>query len=212
MVMTLGTPNDPFSLGCPERTDSMEVLMISRSLKCLTRGLLAATLAATLLASPNARAQGKDELHLDKIPKKVMDTLTAKFPKTTIHKWTQEKEGEFPVYDFEFDQEGWKFEADIMEDGTILKWEMEIPAEELPEAVANTVKKDYAGSTWKEIMQITAVKEGKDIIVGYEIVLVTADKKELEVTVAPDGKIVEDSKGESSEDGSSGDKPKGNES
>ena len=41
--------------------------------------------------------------------------------------------------------------------------------------------------------QVTEVKDGKDKLEGYEIVLETADKKEVEVTVAPDGKILEDS-------------------
>jgi hypothetical protein len=45
----------------------------------------------------------------------------------------------------------------------------------------------------KEIMQITAVKAGKDELEGYEIVLKTRDKKEVEVTVAPDGTMLEDS-------------------
>jgi hypothetical protein len=37
------------------------------------------------------------------------------------------------------------------------------------------------------------VKNNKEMLEGYEIVLETADKKEVEVTVAPDGKILEDS-------------------
>ena len=35
---------------------------------------------------------------------------------------------------------------------------------------------------------------------GYEILLDTADRKEVEVTVAPDGKIVEDSGEQKKED------------
>jgi hypothetical protein len=43
-------------------------------------------------------------------------------------------------------------------------------------------------------MVITAVKDGKDALEGYEIVIETADKKEVEVTVAPDGEILEEEK------------------
>lgn len=137
--------------------------------------------------------KAKNDLELDKIPKVVMDALKAKFPKAEIHKWTKEKEGDIVIYDIEFKQEGRKFEADIREDGTIYNWEKEVADRDLPEAVKKVVETKYPKSTIKEIMEITAVNDGKDALEGYEIVLETADKKEVEVTVAPDGKILEDS-------------------
>jgi hypothetical protein len=45
----------------------------------------------------------------------------------------------------------------------------------------------------KEIIQITAVHDGMDALEGYEIVFETADMKDVEITVAPDGKTLEDS-------------------
>jgi hypothetical protein len=45
----------------------------------------------------------------------------------------------------------------------------------------------------KDIMVITAVISGQDKLEGYEIVLDTAEKKEIEVTVAENGAILEDS-------------------
>jgi hypothetical protein len=137
--------------------------------------------------------KAEHDLQLDKIPKVVMDALKGKFPKAEIHKWTKEKEGEIIVWDIEFKQEGRKFEADIKEDGTIYNWEKAIEAKDLPEAAKKAVQTKYPRSTIKEIMEITAVNDGKDALEGYEIVLETADKKEVEVTVAPEGKILEDS-------------------
>lgn len=131
-------------------------------------------------------------LELDKIPQVVMDALKAKFPKAEIYKWTKEKEGEMVVYDIEFKQEGWKFEADIKEDGTIHNWEKEITSEDLPEVVMKSVETRYPQSTIQEIMEITAVNDGRDALEGYEIVFETVDKKEIEVMVAPDGKILEE--------------------
>ena len=162
--------------------------MITRRLWCLATGLF----AAALFAAPISSAQDK-KLDLDKIPKPVMDTLKAKFPKAAIHKWTMEKEGDKIVYDIEFKQGEQKFEADIFGDGTLHNWEKEIAAKDVPEAVKTAVDKKYPKAAWKEIMQITEVKNGKEVLEGYEIVLETADKKEVEVTVAPDGKILEDS-------------------
>jgi hypothetical protein len=133
------------------------------------------------------------DLKLDKIPQVVMNALKAKFPNAEIHKWTKEKEGDIVVYDIEFKQQNQKFEADIKEDGSIHNWEKEITAEDLPVAAMKTVETKYSQSTIKEIMEITAVTEGKDALEGYEIVLETPNKKDVEIMVAPNGKILEDS-------------------
>ncbi len=141
-----------------------------------------------------------EDLRLDKIPKLVIDALKTKFPQAEIHKWTKEQEGNIVVYDIEFEQVGRKFEADIKEDGTIHNWEKAIGIEDLPEAVKKSVGEKYPNSTLKEIMEITAVIDGRDTLEGYEIVLQTAEMKEVEVMVAPDGKILEDTGEEKQEE------------
>lgn len=133
------------------------------------------------------------DLNLEKIPEVVMNALNTKFPDAEIHKWTQEEEGEIILYDIEFEQVGKKFEADIKEDGTIHNWEKAIDAGNLPEAVRKSIDEKYANATVMETMEISAVSEGKDVLEGYEVVLRTVDNKEFELTVAPDGKILEDS-------------------
>ncbi len=132
-------------------------------------------------------------MELNKIPTVVMAALKTKFPDAEIHKWTREEEGDITVYDIEFKQGDQKFEADIKEDGTIHNWEKEIATEDLPEAVRKAAEEKYPNCTHKEIMEITAVKEGQDALEGYEIVLETAEGREVEITVAPDGQIVEES-------------------
>ena len=136
--------------------------------------------------------KAEHDIQVEKIPVVIMDALKAKFTKAKIHKWTMEKEGEILIYDIEFEQFGLKFEVDIKEDGTIHNWEKEIKAKTFPEAVIKSVVGKYPKATLREIMEINAVKDGKDTLEGYEIVLRTADNKEVEVMVAPDGKILED--------------------
>lgn len=158
---------------------------------------ISAVLAGLVLLVTAADAQKEKNVE---IPKKVMGALKAKFPKAAIDKATKEKEGDKVVYDIEFKQDGKKFEADVFEDGTIHNWEEEIAAADLPAAVKAAVEKKYPLSMLKEIMR---VKDGHDKLEGYEVVLVTADKKDVEVTVGPDGKILEDSteaKGEKKKD------------
>jgi uncharacterized membrane protein YkoI len=161
---------------------------IPMSARC--RGLLSAAVAAVfVLAGSIARADDKEK----EVPKKVMDALKAKFPKAVIDKWTKEKEGDAIVYDIEFKEEGRKCEADIKEDGTIVNYEREIAVKDLPKAVTEAVEKKYPKATLKEVMEITEIKGKEEKLEGYEINLVTADKKEVEVTIAPDGKVLEDS-------------------
>lgn len=167
--------------------------MITRFWRGLVAGLCAAVLTGLFLAQPAVCAQEQNKLNLDQIPKKVMDALKAKFPLAEIDKWTKEKEGGIVIYDFEFKQKGRKFEADIKEDGTIYNWEKAIAAQDLPEAVLKAVEARYPKSSLKEIMQITVVNDGKEALEGYEVVLETAAKEDVEVTVAPDGKFLEDS-------------------
>lgn len=142
--------------------------------------------------------------HGENIPKGVMETLKARFPKAEITKWTMEKEGKLSVYDIEFTQEGRKFEADIKEDGSIQNWEQAVEAKDLPQAVSGAVEKKYPKFALKEVMAITAVKDKQEALEGYEIVLETAEGKEVEVTVAPEGKFLEASekkKGEATKAG-----------
>jgi len=140
-----------------------------------------------------AHAQEKSRSTANSIPPKVVDALKAKFPKAEIDKWTKETENGTVLYDIEFKEQGQKLEADIKEDGTIHNWEKAITASDLPMTVHKTVKQKYPKGKMKEIMRITAVKERNDQLEGYEIVLKLHGRKDVEVTVTPDGKLVEDS-------------------
>jgi hypothetical protein len=142
--------------------------------------------------APAAEKQARDDLRLADVPPVVMNGLIARFPKAEIHKWTKESEGSLVVYDIEFTQDRWKFEADIKEDGSIHNWERAITAADLPEAVTRVVEAEYPESTIKEIMEVTIVNGGKDALQGYEIVLETSDMSRIEVMLAPDGTILEE--------------------
>lgn len=128
----------------------------------------------------------------DKIPKAVMDALLAKFPKAKIDKCVKEKEGDDVVYDIEFKQEGRKCEADIKENGAYINYEKAIEAKDLPKAVRDAIEMRYPKATLNEIMEETEVKGKDEKLAAYEVVLVTSDKKNVEVKVSPDGKILED--------------------
>jgi len=169
--------------------------MSKNGLRLSTRGGFAAMLAGLLLLGRGAYAQEKKEPEkpdTSKIPKAVMDALKEKFPKAEIRKWTKEKEGDVVVYDIEFKEKGRACEADIKEDGTYINYEKAIKAKDLPKAVSEAIEKKYPKSTMKEIMEETEVKGKSEKLSAYEVVLTTAEKKEVEVRLSPDGKILED--------------------
>lgn len=159
-----------------------------RSKICMTHLFIIVLAGLCLLSAPAAQAQGAD-----KIPPRVMEALKAKFPTVEIHTWTREREGDIVVYDIEFSHEGLKFEADVKEDGTIHNWERQVSVSALPGAARKAVETMYPKADLKQIMAITAVNNGQETLEGYEIVLETVGKKEVEVTFAPDGKFRESS-------------------
>lgn len=129
----------------------------------------------------------------DKIPKAVMVRLLAKFPKAKIDTCTRTKEGDAVVYDIEFRQQsGRKGEADIKEDGTFINYEKETDARALPRAVRNAIETRYPKSSLKTIMEETEVMGRDEKRSAYEVILMTGDKKDVEVRVSPEGEILED--------------------
>jgi hypothetical protein len=130
------------------------------------------------------------------IPANVMAVLTAKFPQAKLDKWSKEKEDGKDVYDIEFRQADRKFEADIFADGTIHNWEQQVALSDLPQPVVQTVSRQFPKAAIKEIMAVTAVTNGSERLEGYEIVLKRTLKRDVEVTIAPDGKILEGPKKE----------------
>jgi hypothetical protein len=153
--------------------------------------LLGAFALFVFLGTGKVRAQ-EEAVAQDKIPKAVMNALLAKFPKAKIDKCTKAKEGNDIVYDIEFKQEGRNCEADIKENGTYINYEKAIGVKELPKAVRNAIETRYPKSSLKEIMEETEVNGKDEKLSAYEVVLATADKKEVEVRVSPEGKILED--------------------
>lgn len=143
--------------------------------------------------TPAVEEKATTDLKPESIPQVVMDGLKAKFASAEIDKWEREMEGEVMIYDFEFTQDGQKFEADIKEDGSILNWEKAIDVTDLPEAARMAAEAKYPGAAFKEVMEIMAVTEGMDALEGYEIVLETADMKYAEIMVTAEGEILEDS-------------------
>jgi hypothetical protein len=139
-----------------------------------------------------AGARAGDKIPLDKVPKAVTDAIKGRFPDAEITSVEKETEDGAVVYDVELKHKGVKHEMDIKEDGTILEIENEIPAKNLPEAVAKALEAKYPKSTIKEAMEVNKVKGKDEKLDHYEVTLETAEKKSIEVTVSLDGKEIKE--------------------
>jgi putative PepSY-like beta-lactamase-inhibitor len=153
--------------------------------------LLGAFALFLFIATGEVSAQ-EQAIPQDKIPTRVMDALLRKFPEAKIDKCTKAKEGNDFVYDIEFKQGDRKCEADMKENGTFINYEKAIKAKDLPKAVRSVIEKRHPKAILKEIMEETEVKGKDEKLSAYEVVLVTADKMDVELRLSPEGVILED--------------------
>jgi hypothetical protein len=145
--------------------------------------------AVLVLFAADVRAQEK--LDPAKLPQKVSDALKTRFPGAMITQVTKEMENNEVVYDIEMTVAGKKHEMDCKEDGTVVDIQNEIAVKDLPAAVVSAIKAKYPNCTIKEAGEILVVKDKKETKDHYEVLIDTADKKEVEVTSSLDGAKIE---------------------
>lgn len=156
--------------------------------------LAVSTILALMAAAPGcSKKQQQEEKKPRQIPQMVLDSLNARFSGAEIRKWTRETEGDSVIYDIEFVREGKKMEADLSETGAIMNWEMEVAQADMPEAVKSALESRFPQAEILEIMQIHEIRQGGEVLEGYEILLRTAAGEEHEITFTPEGKILEES-------------------
>jgi hypothetical protein len=106
--------------------------------------------------------------------------------------------------------QGAKIDVTVTPEGTITLLEKEIAAKDLPKAVVKTLEDKYPKATYQTIEEVTKVENKSDKLAYYEVLLVTAQKKKLEVQVDASGKIInEEDKKNDKDDGQKGNKDDG---
>ena len=149
----------------------------------------------TLLAMAVTVRAAEEAVPLDKLPKKVTEAVKSKFPKAELVKASKEDVDGKPGYEITIKAEDTTMDVTVTEDGKIVLIEKTITAKQLPKAVASAVEEKYPKATYKRIEEISK----DDKIEKYEILLVTTDKKTLEVTFDPKGKFLDEEKKETKE-------------
>ncbi len=138
-----------------------------------------------------ARAD-EEKVPLDKVPKAVLDAVKAKFPDAKLVSAEKETEDGKTVYEIAIKNKGQSIEVTLTPDGKIVEIEKQIEAKDMPKAVTEALAAKYPKATYKMIEEVIKVKDGKEKLEYYEVLLVTAEKKKLEVSVTPDGKVTKE--------------------
>lgn len=152
------------------------------------RGWLVMCVCMLVTAGIAARADDKEEkVPLDKVPKAVLKAVKAKFKGAELVRAQTEKEDGKLLYEINLKDKGHTVDVSVTPDGKIVSIERTIAAKDLPRPVAEAINSKYPKAESKTIEEITA--DGKTT---YEVLLVTADKKEIEVVLDREGKIVKE--------------------
>ncbi len=118
------------------------------------------------------------------------DAAKAGFPGAKVREASKETEDGRTLFELEMTHEERNMDVTFQEDGTLVLVETQIPENEVPAAVSNSVKGMYPGA---KIKLVESVKKGPKLKKDadyYELHLTTADKKSAEVEVDPKGKIL----------------------
>jgi uncharacterized membrane protein YkoI len=132
----------------------------------------------------------EQKVALDKLPQGVVDAVKAKFPKAKMIEAAKEVEDGKTVYEVTIKSGKRAIDVTVSAGGKILSVEKEIAVQEIPKAVTNALSAKYPKSTIKSAEEISK----PDTVAAYEMVIVTADSQNLEVSFDPRGKFLAEEK------------------
>jgi uncharacterized membrane protein YkoI len=143
----------------------------------------------TVMAGIAAKADDdkEEKVPLDKVPKAVLKAVKAKFNGAELVSAQMERGDGKVLYEINLKDKGHTVDVSVTPDGKIVSIERTIAAKDLPRPVAQAINSKYPKAEYKRIEEIT--EGGKT---SYEVLLVTADNKTIEVVLDRDGKIVKE--------------------
>lgn len=155
--------------------------------------VLASLAVLVLTAWHVAAAKDKKEGNKPVLPPAAAAAIKKAFPKATIDEVEREREG-VVLYEVELKQNGKEVEVEVSPDGQIVEVGRKVAKGDLPKAVAKTLARLAGDAKINEIEKeeihavVKLVKLDKPRVV-YEAEFVR-NGKEVEVRIAPDGKLL----------------------
>ena len=152
----------------------------------------AALFSMSLLAGTRDLRAEEEKVPLDKLPKVVVEAVKKKFPGAELISATSEKEDKELHYEVTIKVKGKKIDVTVEEDGDIEGFEREIDLKDLPKAVLKALEEKYPKMKLKSAEAVYEIEDSKEELEYYEVLLITADKKEIEVKIEADGTFKEE--------------------
>jgi len=143
---------------------------------------------AVLLAS--AARSAADKVELANVPAKVTDAVKKRFPGAKLVGAASDKVDGKIVYEIGIEDKDTHIDVTVSAEGVIERFEKTIPLTNLPKAVTATVDAKFPKATFKRAEEVITIKDGKEKLEAYTVLMDTAEKKTLEVEVTPEGKIL----------------------
>jgi hypothetical protein len=147
-------------------------------------------IVAALIAAGAGGAAGGEGIPLNRVPKPVLDAVRARFKDARITGAEREREQGQLVYEIAIKLGDQTVDVTVTPEGTLLLIEKEIAVQALPAPVLRALERGYPGATYKVIEEVVKVQGAQEVLTHYATLLVTAQRKTLEVLVSPDGKIL----------------------
>jgi uncharacterized membrane protein YkoI len=161
------------------------------------RWMSAAVVVCALVGTTPA---DEEKVPLDKLPKAVSAAVKKRFPSAEMTGANRETEDGKTVFEVAIKDKGQKIDVSLTQEGKITDIEKTIAETDLPAKAAAALKEKYAGAKYEIVEAIIHVKDGKESLDYYEVLLVAADKKKWEVTVTADGKFPKPAEDKSKKD------------
>ena len=151
--------------------------------------------AMGVLLLPVAAVCADEEIPLDKVPPPVMEAVKARFKDAEVTGAAKEMDQEEVVYEVTLQLKGQKIDVILAPEGEILLIEKAIARKDLPTAVAKALDDKYPKATYKILEEVIKVEKKEEKLEYYEARLVTPERKDLEVKLTTDGRIVKEEGG-----------------
>ena len=151
--------------------------------------------AMGMLLLPVAAVCTDEEIPLDKVPPPVMEAVKARFKDAQATGAAKEMDQGKLVYEVTLQLKGQKIDVILAPEGEILLIEKAIARKDLPTAVAKALDDKYPKATYKILEEVVKVEKKEEKLEYYEARLVTPERKDLEVKLTTDGRIVKEEGG-----------------
>ena len=148
-----------------------------------------------MLGFVSAVRADEEEVPLKDVPKVVLDAVKARFPGAELKEAAKETEDGKTTYEVALDDKGKGVDVSLTAEGKITEIETEVAAKDLPKAVTAAIEAKYPKAKLKQAEERIEFEDGEEEK-SYEVQVVTADGKDVEVTVDEEGEIEDDEKDE----------------